>query len=187
MVRMARSSGASVAPRGGDLLPPHRRRPSRRPGRNSEPALLAFYGELVERVELVARLAAEWMAAGFTHGVLNTDNMSLVGESFDYGPFAFLEGWDPGFTAAYFDAVALAAMDPERPDPVPLTLQLLAAWPVAYGEFFAALADRLKRIWAAIDERDDWQPLHDWLDRCGSSHSAGSGCSALQLPPQDSV
>ena len=37
--------------------------------------LLAFYGELVERV---ARLAAEWMAAGFVHGVLNTDNMSLV-------------------------------------------------------------------------------------------------------------
>ena len=74
MVRMARSPGASVAPRGGDLLPPHRRRPSGRPGRNSEPALVAFYGELVERV---ARLAAEWMAAGFTHGVLNTDNMSL--------------------------------------------------------------------------------------------------------------
>jgi serine/tyrosine/threonine adenylyltransferase len=43
-------------------------------GGTSEPALLAFYGELVERV---ARLAAEWMAAGFTHGVLNTDNMSL--------------------------------------------------------------------------------------------------------------
>ena len=39
--------------------------------------LLAFYGELVEQV---ARLAAEWMAAGFVHGVLNTDNMSLVGE-----------------------------------------------------------------------------------------------------------
>jgi uncharacterized protein YdiU (UPF0061 family) len=230
------------------------------------------------------------------------------------GTPASLEGWDPGFTAAYFDhsglyaygrqplichhnlrllqeplamllpraelearlerfapaydshyrarlmrrlgfdAAATAALDPERPDPVPLTLQLLASWPVAYGEFFAALADQIERcglpqdpgelspfmaaaadppretwqawrdawwatgsalsserqatiattlrrwnlpeppvrscierIWAAIDERDDWQPLHDWLDRCGSSHSAGSGCSALQLPAQDSV
>ena len=65
-----------------------------------EHQLLAFYGELVERV---ARMAAEWMAAGFVHGVLNTDNMSLAGESFDYGPFAFLERWDPSFTAAYFD------------------------------------------------------------------------------------
>ncbi len=62
--------------------------------------ILDFYAELVERV---AKLAAEWMAAGFTHGVLNTDNMSLVGESFDYGPFAFIENWDPSFTAAYFD------------------------------------------------------------------------------------
>ena len=68
--------------------------------------LLAFYGELVERV---ARLAAEWMAAGFVHGVLNTDNMSLVGESFDYGPFAFLDRWDPSFTAAYFDQTGLYA------------------------------------------------------------------------------
>ena len=73
---------------------------------SGEAQLLAFYGELVERL---ARLAAEWMVAGFTHGVLNTDNMSLVGESFDYGPFAFLERWDPGFTAAYFDHSGLYA------------------------------------------------------------------------------
>ena len=68
--------------------------------------ILSFYGELVERV---AKLAAEWMAAGFTHGVLNTDNMSLVGESFDYGPYAFIERWDPNFTAAYFDQTGLYA------------------------------------------------------------------------------
>ena len=69
-----------------------------------EHQLVAFYGALVERV---AQLAAEWMAAGFVHGVLNTDNMSLVGESFDYGPFAFLDRWDPSFTAAYFDQTGL--------------------------------------------------------------------------------
>ena len=68
--------------------------------------LLAFYDELVGRV---ARMAAEWMAAGFTHGVLNTDNMSLTGESFDYGPYAFIHEWDPGFTAAYFDHEGLYA------------------------------------------------------------------------------
>jgi serine/tyrosine/threonine adenylyltransferase len=43
------------------------------------------------------------MAAGFCHAVLNTDNMSITGESFDYGPFAFLPSYDPSFTAAYFD------------------------------------------------------------------------------------
>ncbi len=256
--------------------------PADGPG-GSEPQLLAFYGELVQRL---ARLAAEWMAAGFTHGVLNTDNMSLAGESFDYGPFAFLETWDPGFTAAYFDHSGLyaygrqplicqdnlrrlqeplamllprplleaalerfpaaydahyrsrmrrrlgfeddaltAARGAELPDPVPPTLQLLAAWPVPYGRFFAALAERIRRgglpataeelepfvaeaaeppraewlawrnawwawshatasvaatlarwnlpetpvrpvierIWAAIDEQDDWTSLQQWL------------------------
>ncbi len=59
-----------------------------------------FYTELVQRV---ATLVAQWMAAGFCHAVLNTDNMSITGESFDYGPFAFLPSYDPNFTAAYFD------------------------------------------------------------------------------------
>jgi uncharacterized protein YdiU (UPF0061 family) len=59
-----------------------------------------FYAELVERV---ARLTGQWMAAGFCHGVLNTDNMSITGESFDYGPYAFIPNYKPQFTAAYFD------------------------------------------------------------------------------------
>ena len=59
-----------------------------------------FYATLVERV---ATLAAQWMAVGFCHGVLNTDNMSITGESFDYGPYAFIQNYDPDFTAAYFD------------------------------------------------------------------------------------
>ncbi len=54
-------------------------------------------------VERTARLAAQWMVAGFCHGVLNTDNMSITGESFDYGPYAFIDRYDPHFTAAYFD------------------------------------------------------------------------------------
>lgn len=45
----------------------------------------------------------------------------------------------------------------------------------------------IERIWSAIEQRDDWQPLHDWLDQCGSSHSARSECSALQRPPLGSV
>jgi uncharacterized protein YdiU (UPF0061 family) len=43
------------------------------------------------------------MAAGFVHGVLNTDNINITGESFDYGPWRFTPSWAPGFTAAYFD------------------------------------------------------------------------------------
>ena len=53
--------------------------------------------------ENLATLTASWMAAGFVHGVLNTDNYNITGESFDYGPWRFLPHLDPSFTAAYFD------------------------------------------------------------------------------------
>jgi uncharacterized protein YdiU (UPF0061 family) len=57
----------------------------------------------------VARLGAQWTAAGFVHGVLNTDNINVTGESFDYGPWRFLPTYDPRFTAAYFDELGLYA------------------------------------------------------------------------------
>ena len=60
-------------------------------------------------VERLADLAASWMVAGFVHGVLNTDNMNVSGETFDYGPWRWLPKWEPGFTAAYFDHAGLYA------------------------------------------------------------------------------
>jgi uncharacterized protein YdiU (UPF0061 family) len=79
------------------------------------PELLALEGKaralaLLERVSTAnARLAASWLAAGFVHGVLNTDNMNVTGESFDYGPWRFLPVCDQSFTAAYFDETGLYA------------------------------------------------------------------------------
>ena len=52
---------------------------------------------------VTARMGAQWMVAGFVHGVLNTDNINVTGESFDYGPWRFLPTHDANFTAAYFD------------------------------------------------------------------------------------
>jgi uncharacterized protein YdiU (UPF0061 family) len=72
-----------------------------------------------------ARLAARWMAAGFVHGVLNTDNMNLTGESFDYGPYRFLPHNDPNFTAAYFDHAGLYSFG-RQPEAVFWNLQQLA-------------------------------------------------------------
>ncbi len=60
-------------------------------------------------VARTARLAARYMAAGFVHGVLNSDNINVTGESFDYGPWRFAPTWDAGFTAAYFDHQGLYA------------------------------------------------------------------------------
>jgi serine/tyrosine/threonine adenylyltransferase len=56
-----------------------------------------------------ARTAASYMVAGFVHGVLNTDNINITGESFDYGPWRFTPTWDPAFVAAYFDHGGLYA------------------------------------------------------------------------------
>lgn len=68
--------------------------------------IMGFYGEVITRS---AHLAASWIMAGFVHGVLNTDNMNVTGESFDYGPWRFVPVADPGFTAAYFDHSGLYA------------------------------------------------------------------------------
>ena len=65
------------------------------------------------------------MTAGFVHGVLNTDNMNVTGESFDYGPYRFLPIYDPGFTAAYFDHSGLYAYG-RQPTSVHWNLQRLA-------------------------------------------------------------
>ncbi len=54
------------------------------------------YAALLEAVsERTAALLAQWQAAGFCHGVMNTDNMSILGLTIDYGPFQFLDGFDP--------------------------------------------------------------------------------------------
>ena len=76
-------------------------------------------------VARAARLTAGWMAAGFAHGVLNTDNMNLTGESFDYGPYRFLPRNDPNFVAAYFDSAGLYSFG-RQPETVFWNLQQLA-------------------------------------------------------------
>ena len=60
-------------------------------------------------IRVSADSVASWMAAGFVHGVMNTDNMNITGESFDYGPYRFLPTLKSEFTAAYFDQTGLYA------------------------------------------------------------------------------
>jgi uncharacterized protein YdiU (UPF0061 family) len=60
-------------------------------------------------VQAAARLAASYIAAGFVHGVLNSDNVAITAQSFDYGPWRFTPYWDGAFTAAYFDHAGLYA------------------------------------------------------------------------------
>ena len=68
----------------------------------------AWFGEIVGRT---AHLVAAWQAAGFAHGVMNTDNMSILGLTLDYGPFGFLDAYEPGFICNHSDETGRYAFD----------------------------------------------------------------------------
>jgi len=141
---------------------------------------VAFLEEVCGRV---ARLGATWMAAGFVHGVLNTDNINVTGESFDYGPWRFVPAYDPAFTAAYFDETGLYAFG-RQPDALQWNLTRLAECllplapqadleraleayaPALHREFPAALLRRLGLASAGPDRdaalaRTFWNFLHE--------------------------
>jgi uncharacterized protein YdiU (UPF0061 family) len=94
-----------------------------------EPASAGAQEAAVRLFELAAqataKLAASYMAAGFVHGVLNSDNIAVTGESFDYGPWRFTPEWDPAFTAAYFDHHGLYAFG-RQPEAIHWDLAQLA-------------------------------------------------------------
>ena len=117
--------------------------------------------------QATAELAASYLAAGFVHGVLNSDNINITGETFDYGPWRFTPEWDPAFTAAYFDHYGLYAFG-RQPEAIhwdlaqlggclslvadgPRLSDILASWS---DRFEAALTDALcRRLGVARDCR----------------------------------
>jgi uncharacterized protein YdiU (UPF0061 family) len=68
----------------------------------------AFFSEVVKRT---AQLIAKWQAVGFAHGVMNTDNMSILGLTIDYGPFGFLDDYQAGFICNHSDHSGRYAFD----------------------------------------------------------------------------
>lgn len=67
-----------------------------------------FFREVVVRT---ARLIAKWQAVGFAHGVMNTDNMSILGSTLDYGPFGFMDDYHAGFVCNHSDHGGRYAFD----------------------------------------------------------------------------
>lgn len=112
------------APATSDPAQPATQEPSAQPEQGVLGAdCLGFLRQVTQRS---ARTCAGWLAAGFVHGVLNSDNMNVTGESFDYGPYRFLPELDPAFTAAYFDHTGLYAYG-HQARAVSRNLQRLAA------------------------------------------------------------
>lgn len=67
---------------------------------DSENHYVNFYELTLDKT---ANLIAQWQCVGFNHGVMNTDNMSILGETFDYGPYAFLDDYEPGYICNHSD------------------------------------------------------------------------------------
>ena len=70
-------------------------------GEPSKETYAAFFHEVARRT---ARLIAHWQAVGFVHGVMNTDNMSILGLTIDYGPYGWVDNFNPGWTPNTTDA-----------------------------------------------------------------------------------
>ena len=67
---------------------------------DSADPVAGFFREVVRRT---GQLMGQWQLAGFAHGVMNTDNFSITGATFDYGPFGFLDAYQPGFVCNHSD------------------------------------------------------------------------------------
>ena len=130
---------------------------------------------LAEVARRVAETGAGWIAAGFVHGVLNSDNINITGESFDYGPWRFAPTYDPAFTAAYFDDNGLYAFG-RQPDALAWNLTRLAECLLPLGAHDGIEA-ALNGFWPAF-QRAMWSAI---LRRLGLQSRGDEADSALTL------
>jgi uncharacterized protein YdiU (UPF0061 family) len=108
--------------------------------RAAEQPYLAWLEQVARRT---ARLVAQWQGTGFCHGVLNTDNMSILGITIDYGPFGFLDSFDAGFICNHSDVSGRYAYDMQPQ---------IAHWNLyALGQALIALTDDIDATKAAVD------------------------------------
>ncbi len=120
-----------------------------------------------------ARTIARWMGVGFVHGVMNTDNMSILGLTIDYGPYGWLEGFDPGWTPNTTDAAGRRYCYGNQPQIGLWNLSRLA------GALLPLVADRAALEQGLEGYRDEFQREYtalfaaklglDGLDRDGDT------------------
>jgi serine/tyrosine/threonine adenylyltransferase len=107
--------------------------------------IIHWYKEVVERT---ARLMAEWQRVGFVHGVMNTDNMSILGLTIDYGPYSFVDNYDPLFTPNTTDLPGRRYAFSRQPS--------IAKWNLgALGGALLPLLKSQDELMAVIDGYDD--------------------------------
>ncbi len=109
--------------------------------RGSEEAYLGLFHEVSRRT---AKLMVEWLRVGFVHGVMNTDNMSILGLTIDYGPYGWLDVYEPGFTPNTTDAAHKRYRYSQQPS--------IGLWNLArLGEALAPLLGEPERLESGFD------------------------------------
>jgi len=143
------------------------------------------YAGLLDVVqERTAKLLAQWQAVGFCHGVMNTDNMSLLGLTIDYGPFQFMDQFDPGHicnhsdhqgryaygrqpNVAYWNLYCLAQALSPLIDDHELTLQVLEGYkslfPRCLGDTMRAKLGLLGDLAPEAERENDWALVEDLM------------------------
>jgi uncharacterized protein YdiU (UPF0061 family) len=145
---------------------------------------LRFLRAVAERQ---AALVAQWMAVGFIHGVMNTDNMSLAGETIDYGPCAFMEAYDPKAVFSSIDAAGryayaqqpliarwnlarfaetlLPLLDADQEQAIEKATEVIDAFPERYRQhWLGGMCAKLGLAGEVADaERVDTALVDDWL------------------------
>jgi uncharacterized protein YdiU (UPF0061 family) len=125
----------------------------------------AWFADVCDRT---ARMVAEWMRVGFVHGVMNTDNMSILGLTIDYGPYGWIDNFDLDWTPNTTDAQTHRYCFGQQPD--------IAHWNVAQ------LANALTPVFSSLD------PLHAGLERFAATFAATRrGHIAAKLGLRDCV
>ena len=109
---------------------------------NDPDVLQKWFAEVCVRT---AEMVVHWMRVGFVHGVMNTDNMSILGQTIDYGPYGWLEGYDPDWTPNTTDAAHHRYAFGQQPQVAHWNLLQLAnaLWPIIEQE--APLQEGLNR------------------------------------------
>lgn len=150
---------------------------------NAENPYLSLLNHIIDRQ---AALVAQWMLVGFIHGVMNTDNMSISGETIDYGPCAFIDNYDPNTVFSSIDQhgryrynnqplmaqwnlarlaeTLLPLIDPSQEKAITLAEEVIHAFPQRYqNQWMAGMRRKLGLFTEEAEDAELIATLLDWM------------------------
>jgi protein adenylyltransferase len=168
---------------------------------------LAFLNSVIERQ---ASLVANWMLVGFIHGVMNTDNMAISGETIDYGPCAFMDAYDPNtvfssidhhgryaynnqphaaqWNLARFAETLLPLLHPEKEKAVALAEEAIHSFPKIFQNYW--LTGMRKKLGLFTEEAEDIQlveTLLTWMQKQQADYTNSFRTLASECLPKDTI